>query len=244
MDALLTRLHAATVDLHGSDIDLYSLEKKELLGVGKHANGSKVHLPQTYRAKGNRSQRKTALLKKADFFSGKPIENLYSLLIPLKVEKLYSKSTELLSKNLTAKLIGDFYYWVERGKTNGVHTHVILHSQKPPAKRITLDGAYFSTNPRPFNLNYPTLLESMTRTVMYSAKTKDGRYRADRESYSVAWSEEVTEALEGDRERAVLTGDNLGRKLPPPSPEVLEMWNHITSCMGVRYSKQTMSITS
>ncbi|WP_412027449.1 hypothetical protein [Deinococcus yunweiensis] len=230
-------MHALLTDIHGYlerhyKIDAYSATDEQLLEAGYGSSKNGRFLPQTSRAKSTVSGRwKNALWKKAQFFAGCDPGDLYTLLVELKTAKLHSEETAKLAAGIAQRLPGHWFYWVEAGKKNGVHMHVVMHVTEPPKKRVQVDCRYFKLNPWKLRYDqYDTPLEAIVRTVTYGAKIKQGGYRGDGKSWERTWLAEVREALECERVKVTLSDSNIPTKgMTTIPPDIEAMWLRIKS---------------
>ena len=228
MDKLLLNMSKYLRDTHG--IDLYSATNEQKLEAGRAVHGRGNYLPSTSRGKSNvRSRWQNSLWKKAQFLSECKIEEIYTLLIELKTEKLYSEETANLAHEIAEKLPGKWFYWVEEGKKNGVHMHVILCSKIPPKKRISHNGRYVDLKPRQLQYSkYDDPLEAIVRTITYGAKIKYGGYRGDGPSWESTWLNEVNEKLDCERVCVRLSNSNMPtRGMKYRSLKISEMWEKV-----------------
>lgn len=240
MNALLMGISQYLNFKHG--IDIYSATDEQLLEAGRmhKDNPNTAYLSKTGRSKSNLNARwETSLWKKAQFFASCDPENLYTLLVELKTPQLHSKETETLAAALSQQLPGQWFYWVESGKENGVHMHVLHHSKTPPKSRLQYGSRYFKLNPWKLrHEQYDSPLEAIVRFVAYGGKIKQGGYRGGGQSWEKTWLNEVKEAIACERVKVRLSGSNLPtRGMTTRSPEVEAMWQQVRAQKHQKYLK-------
>lgn len=242
MDKLLLNMSKYLKNTY--DIDLYSATNEQKLEAGRAVHGRGKYLPSTNRGKSNvRSRWHNSLWKKAQFLSECKIEEIYTLLIELKTEKLYSKETADLAADIARKLPGKWFYWVEEGKKNGIHMHVILCDKTTPNRRMSHDGRYFYLRPRQLQFNkYDDSTEAIVRTIAYGAKIKYGGYRGDGLSWESTWLAEVNEKLDCERVCVRLSNSNMPtRGIKYRSLKIDEAWKKVDRDRQRKYANTLSS---
>lgn len=218
-------------------VDPYTATDEQLLQAGYWLNDENGFLVKLPRMKSNLKQRfQGSLWKVCKLYSDCEQENLYTLLIELDTDRLYSPETAELAKGIMSQIEGGWFYTTETGVNRGVHMHVLLHSKKPPPKRITFAGRRYQTRPWKLNQNHPenTKLEGIVKTVCYMSKIKTGAYRKRvRQRLESTWLAEVREAYDCDRHTGLkLSKHNLHsrtRGMKTPSSEVMDVFKRVRS---------------
>jgi hypothetical protein len=229
IDSFLQRKHGIGIDSEFTDKQL----EEAIYSMATFDSKNNSYLPLTSRAVSKVNDKlRVSNSKYIEFFNSKNAKNLYTLLIELPSQtKLYSKETTQLAKNITSLLKGEYWYKIEAGQTKNIHIHVILHSKNPPKKKLTFNGATYPTRPWVLNQNNPekSKLEGLIAFTKYLLKVPDARYKGTTALKLEALIEEVREALNGDRERVILSRSNINTKHLKVHQKVRDLINQISS---------------